>query len=258
MMRPEFNPHSLRNLNKGLVEADNVHAVEYEEFIRTFDWQQGEHIGMIGPTGSGKTTLALSLLEIRKYVVVFATKPKDSTLDQLVKRKKFRKIRHWRDSGWWGFGLSPSKYPKRILWPNARSLYSAGKQQRVFREAFELAYDEGNWCIYLDELWMMVNFLKLGFEVRVMLQQARSLGISLVSATQRPAFVPLELYDQSSHLFFWRDNDERNLSRISGISWLNADYVRGTVANLKQHEVLYICTRNSETRMVRFTPPPPE
>jgi hypothetical protein len=66
--------------------------------------------------------------------------------------------------------------------------------------------------------------------------------ISLVVATQRPAFVPLEVYDQSQHLFFWRDNDERNLKRISGISWLNAAYVQALVASLERHEVLYINT----------------
>jgi energy-coupling factor transporter ATP-binding protein EcfA2 len=228
-----------------------VDVVTWDEFVDSFQWKQGEHVGMIGPTGSGKTTLALSLLPIRKYVCVFATKPRDTTLDSLVKDSGYKKIARWRTD------LSPQNYPRRILWPNARSLYAAGKQKRIFREGFELIYDQGNWCVYLDELWMMANFLQLGFEVKVYLQQARSLGISLVCATQRPAWVPLELYDQSSHLFFWRDNDERNLSRLSGISWLNADHVRATIANLDVHEVLYICTRNSSTRMMRFMPPPP-
>lgn len=245
---------NLRELWQG---ADNPHvdAVSYDEFLESFRWHQGEHVAMIGPTGSGKTTLALSLLEERKYVVVFATKPRDSTLQQLITRKKWIKVSKWQDKF---FARHPEKHPKRVLWPNARSLYAASRQRKVFRDAFERIYDEGSWCVYLDELWMMVNFLKLQFEVRVYLQQSRALGISLVCATQRPKFVPLEVYDQSTHLFFWRDNDYSNLKRISDISWLNSDHVRTTVANLEVFEVLYIQVRNNNIRMMKFTPPPPE
>lgn len=229
-----------------------IQAVTFPQFVRAFKWQQGEHVGMIGPTGSGKTTLALSLLNVRRYVVVFATKPRDATLDELVKYAGYKKIDHWKGN------LSPYKVPRRILWPNARSLYAAEYQRKRFREAMRAIYDEGNWCVYLDELWMMDNFLKLNFEIRVYLQQARSLGISLIAGTQRPRYVPLEVYDQSTHLFFWRDNDEENLKRISGISWLNSRMVRQAVANLERHEVLYINTRNSDVYMMRFVPPPPK
>jgi hypothetical protein len=51
------------------------------------------------------------------------------------------------------------------------------------------------------------------------------------------------LYDQATHLFFWRDNDEANLKRIGGIGFLDAKLIRGTVAELPEHEALYINTR---------------
>jgi hypothetical protein len=81
------------------------------------------------------------------------------------------------------------------------------------------------------------------------LSQARSLRVSLLMATQRPAWIPVMVYDQSSHLMFWRDNDETNLRRISGISYRSADLIRGIVSNLEPYQVLYINTRTG--RMCR-------
>lgn len=210
--------------------------VDWDEFMTyIFDWQQGQHVALIGPTGSGKTTLALSILPLRKYITVLATKPKDSTLSQFGKSNGFKRYAEWPT-------LDADLSPRRLVWPDASSLYSAVNQRNHFQRSLAQIYREGGWCVYIDELWFIIHHLKLELEVRTYLQQARSNGISLVAATQRPAFVPLEVYDQSTHLFFWRDNDERNLRRISGISWLNANYIQALVSTLERHEVLYINT----------------
>jgi hypothetical protein len=90
-------------------------------------------------------------------------------------------------------------------------------------------------------------------EARIMLQQARSNDISFVMGAQRPSRIPLELFDQASHLFFWRDNDEVNLKRIGGIGWLASGPIRAFVANLEPYQVLYIHTRKGW--MFRTTAP---
>jgi hypothetical protein len=79
---------------------------------------------------------------------------------------------------------------------------------------------------------------------RTMLAQARSNNISVVSATQRPAHVPREMYSQATHLFFWQDNDYADLKRLGEISYVNADQVKSWVSRLPFHEVLYINSRN--------------
>ena len=149
--------------------------------------------------------------------------------------------------------LDPKQHPRRVLWPDAGRLDSVAQQKLVFHDAFERIYREGGWTVAIDELWYVDNVLKLEMDVKLYLLQARALGISLLVATQRPAWVPLEVYDQSTHLFFWRDNDETNLKRLSGISYRSADLIRQIVADLERYQVLYINTRTGQ--MVRTRAP---
>jgi hypothetical protein len=220
-------------------------VVDWQTFLRWFRWRQGEHVGIIGPTGQGKTTFAFAILPKRRFITVLATKPRDETLERFARQENFEIIQRWDDKA------DPLLKPRRMLWPNAKSLYAAFSQRSVFRRALSSIYNRGNWAVYLDELWYMVHHLKLETEVRVYLLQARSNGVSLIVATQRPAHVPLEVYDQSSWLVFFRDNDETNLKRISGISWLSKKLVQTLVANLDEFQALVINTRTG--RMVRTT-----
>jgi hypothetical protein len=248
----------LRDLNRPVRRRQETPGLpphmSWDEFIAdVFRWYPGEHVGCIGPTGSGKTTLILALLPFRKYVTVIGTKPDDSTLADLVRTQHYLLMREWKD-------YSPSVYPRRVLWPHARALDSLAAQRNAILAGLTSMYLQsggnslskrksdnkwGGWCVVIDELWVLIHLLKLEKTVKTYLQQTRSLGMTLVVGTQRPAFIPLEVYDQSTHLFFWRDNDETNLKRISGISWLSARTVRETVAALPPHHALYINTRTA-------------
>lgn len=224
--------------------------VPWDVFLRRhFRWEQGEHVAMIGPTGQGKTTLLTALLPLHPYVVVFATKPKDATMDALIEGG-YTRVTKWES-------VPAERAPRRVLWPNAKTLDSSEKQREVFKDALNRIYREGGWTVAIDELWFVINELNLAHEVKVYLLQARSLGISLMVATQRPAWVPLEVYDQSTHLFFMRDNDETNLRRLSGISWRSADMIRYLIANLEQYQVLYVNTRTGAMCRTRAPAPMP-
>ncbi len=119
-------------------------------------------------------------------------------------------------------------------------------QREVFHDAFGKIYREGNWTVALDETWWIDNELGLGSDIKVFLLQARSLGISLLAATQRPAWVPRELYTSCTHLMFWRTNDETDLRSISGIGWRSSELIKDAVANLDLFQVLYVNTRTGE------------
>lgn len=215
--------------------------IPWEDFIvEYFNWKPGEHVALIGVTGAGKTTLLMHLLPLHPFVVAFATKPADETMDKLLD-SGYLKIETWRH-------LDPLRFPRRVLWPDANRLDSEHLQAKVFHHALQAIYLERGWTVAIDELWWIENELHLGNEIKKYLLQARSLKISLIAGTQRPAWVPREIYSQSTHLFFWRTNDERDLQNLSGLSYRDASFVRMIIANLDfgNHQFLYLNTRTGE------------
>lgn len=228
----------LPNPQSPLADTHRTHPrVSWSDFFTQFqsEWKQGEHVTLVGPTGAGKTTLALRILPIRSYVAIFATKPRDDVMNEIV-RAGYWKVREW----------TPEVSNFIVLWPNIDNVKAAANQKRIFADAMARVYRSGGWCVYWDEAFYLANFLKLKHEMEMLWTQGRSLGISIVCGTQRPAFIPLLAYDMATHLFFWRDNDERNLARIGGLGGLASTPIRLAVADLEPHEVLYLNTRTGE------------
>lgn len=215
------------------------------------EWKQSEHVAMIGPTGQGKTNLAALLLPLRQYRTILGTKPEDENLDRFVSEFNYKRFETWP----MGRKDDAEKSPRRLIWPAARSIKAGEYQAAVLGHAMESIYLQGGWCVYIDELWVLCQLLGLTKYVKTYLLQARSLKISLMVATQRPAWVPLEVYDQSTHLFFWGDNDDTNLHRVSGIGSLDRRIIVDVIRDLDptKHEVLYMNTR--ARTMFRTIPP---
>lgn len=218
--------------------TSNIVDMPWADFKRRFfaDWQQGEHVSLIGPTGQGKTTLAMEILPRRGHTVVLGTKVKDKTLRSLEKAG-FKRIQEWDQK------RLGEKY---LLWPTISSERDLAKQKRVFTRALNSIYREGRWTIYIDEARYMCQMLKMPTMMVLLWTQGRSNLITVVAGCQRPAFVPTEIYDQATHIFFWGDNDETNLKRIGGIGFLNAKEIRLAVAGLAKYQILYVNTRTGQ------------
>lgn len=233
-------------------------VLAWDDFMSyVFDYRQNQHVGLIGPTESGKSTLQFAILPLRKYVTFFATKPRDEVLDQFADQASYQKIEQWPPMKsralWRPRPFKPGEMPKRLLWPDAKQISATENQKAVFNAAIDDIYSDGCWCVVWDEFWLMCNQLEMDHKARLVLQQARSNDISFMMGAQRPARIPLELYDQTTHLFFWRDNDEANLKRVSGVGWLSSGLIRAFVANLEPFQVLYLNTRKGW--MYRTTAP---
>lgn len=228
----------------------------WDQFYGTiFRPTPGEHVAIIGRTGNGKTALQNALLPKWPFVTIFATKPQDDTIDRLIASRHYALLRHWRR-------LSPTEVPRRILWPDARALDSDEHQREVFRYALSAIFMEAGrpkrrpvgWAIAIDELWYFSNQLGLSREVTKLLFQGRSLGHSMILATQRPSEVPVAMYSQSTHLFFFEENDRRNLDRLSEVNSRSSAAMRMIVPALEKHQVLYV---NAETKQMFRTRVPP-
>lgn len=178
-------------------------------------------------------------------------------MEKFGKKHGFEKVPEWPEAKK-GFSLKKKQtaesMPKRLLWPDASSLASSESQKRIFSRAVSDIYGAGGWTVVFDEFWYMCTILGMEKHARILLQQARSNDISFVMGSQRPAKIPLEVWDQSTHLFMFRDNDERNLQRMSGIGWLASGPIKELVANLDPYQFLYVNTRKGW--MYRSTCPP--
>lgn len=236
--------------------ATSAPRLPWDVFYSTvFDPTPGEHIAIIGPTGNGKTVLQNAILPKFPFVTVFVTKPQDETMQELVDSKLYAKMQQWHK-------LSPTEVPRRVLWPDASDIHAEARQREVFKYAMSAIFREAGrpkkkpvgWALAIDELWYIINVLGLDREVKMFLLQGRSLGHSLIVATQRPSSVPLEVYDQSTHLFFFADNDRANLDRLAGINARSSSMVRLLVSNLERHQALYINTRTREMHRTKLPP----
>jgi hypothetical protein len=226
--------------------ALDVPRVPWDQFRDMFDWQRGEHLALIGPTGQGKTTMLRHLLPRHPFVSIVATKPADRTLEPFM-LDGYRKFPRWAS-------VDPRVVPRRIVWPDASRLDSLPHQADVIREAFHKMYRERAWTVAIDETWFVTNKLKLRSEIETVLTQGRSIDLSVVNSTQRPAWIPTAVYDQSTHLFFWRNNDGRAQARLAEINNVNSALVKDVVGNLEKHQTLYINARSGEMCRTRCPP----
>lgn len=209
----------------------------YPEWLSQFVWRQGEHMTLAGGTGSGKTTFARNLLTRRRYVVVMATKVKDPSLYDPLVAMGFKIVTKWEPE------LDEAGYPTEpwVIFKPPLKGGVAGKdaQADAFRGALVDIFDEGNWCVYCDEVRYLTDFLNCKAELELLWQQGRSLGVSLVAATQRPVSIPILAFE-AQHLFVWRFSHKPDIDTISHFTGTLSPVVRQTVPRLPKHEVLHV------------------
>ena len=165
--------------------------------------------------GSGKTTLAERLLSAEDYVIAIDTK---------------------RDLKWDGWPITsnlkaPFTVKHSIFRPNTEA-----DIEYIFRNAFK----EKGWYIYVDEVYMLGKRLLSpqlhGSPYVISLTSGRSRGITVVTSTQRPKYLPLFALTESKHFFIFElgsKDDVKDLVRMAGIDEMGAAY------ELTGHEFLY-------------------
>lgn len=219
--------------------------VPWSQFVRDFEWRQGEHVAMIAPTGAGKTTLMCELMPLRKYSIMLGTKPADKTYNKIMREQGFLRIEKMNEIKSW--------HEKYLLWPkySRRIPETIAKQRDAFREALDDVVDQGGWTLWVDESKYMAEMLGLRKELTFSLEQLRSINATVICGAQRPAWLPLSVLSSSTHVFIWKTTLKEDARRLAEIGGIDTDTVFKELKTLDSHEFLYIRTRGTEARIVR-------
>ena len=144
--------------------------------------------------------------------------------------------------------LDYQKTPRVIFRPKLEA--PTGEAQEEQREAFRRllvnVFNEGGWCLYGDEIRYLSQNLGLSTELETLWLQGRSMGVSMVVATQRPVSIPVLAFESATHLFLFRATDRTNIQRMSEFGGADVDLIRYTVPRLPRYEVLYVDTRTGQ------------
>lgn len=167
-------------------------------------------------------------------------KPQDGTIEDAVDKLKYRVVDNWppppRLLPW---GKDPRGYfvwPRHTFDPKVDNF----RHHHIFRRTILDSYKRGNRIAFGDELFSLVNELKLRDELTTVWTKGRSMGNGLWGATQKPTHVPLWAYNQATHLFVSYDADKRNRQRFSEIGGVDPRLVSDIVEQLHKWQWLYI------------------
>jgi energy-coupling factor transporter ATP-binding protein EcfA2 len=224
-------------------QVSNLQVVPWERLAKIFarTHKQGEHIAIVGQTGSGKSVLGLSLCQIigkRKgkdgrpsRVVVFATKPRDDTVTAI---------------GWPTVKKWPPSYGQEhcVIWPKGGDPETMAQRQRaVFRPLMRVIFHEGGQTLYIDEASYFEENLPNGLGLAPTMNQywtsARSLKLTLIAGTQRPRHVTRSMWSEPSWLFVFAPDDEDDLRRVAEMSGARRQVLE-VAPELGGHEFLCI------------------
>lgn len=224
-------------------------------YERVFDWEQDQHIGIIGPTEQGKSNLAKWLLRRRSYVAYLCIKSEDETLTRFTREGWIRTYdwparrdrRPRRELTW-------PEAPRRLVWPDASNRRTARLEQaRVFNKTLDDVWTSGRVCVVWDDFWYIVRILGMELDAKQNLLNARSAKSSQVIISQRAGGNRMvELTDQPTWLFWAKEEDPRNLVLVGPSSSVR----RGFVEHLDRYQFLAENTRTGIR--YRITAPAPE
>jgi hypothetical protein len=194
-------------------------------------WKLSEHIGIVAPTGFGKSWIARDLLGMKKYGVVVATKSKDKTLDRYIKEDGFVKRDTW-PADWYQTHV--------VLWKKAKELGNYQEQQALIYFLMNDLYQRGGYVLYFDDLYYVSETLKLRKPVQMLYTQVRSNGVSLIASMQRPTWVPLEAVSQSTFIICFGIRDRRDIQRVAEGTGQDYRALETIIDSLQQYEFLLI------------------
>lgn len=177
-------------------------------------WQP-EHVEILGPTGSGKSYFEKHILTERvrlrdSAVVILLTKPADKTLLAM----DWPVVTSWPPSEW------NSKNRQVIFHAKSEGLGKAARQrqaEKVEDLLDKLWHPDANVILAVDEIAYVEQELGLRTHMTTYFREARTLGITIVASTQRPAGVSRAVHSETAWVAAFAPKDEDDAERMAQI-----------------------------------------
>jgi hypothetical protein len=229
-------------------------TITREEFLNDlWTYHPGQHVLMVAPTGAGKSYFAWQLLDgamqqnPHLQPVVYMPKKKDPTTKVNANRLGLAETPTWPPRK---PGLFEAKPVGHVLWPVHP--YGPGIDTNIRRNAvgaqlrkgLESQLVKGDSISFVDDAHSAAAMFDLNPLIEETLVNGRAGGSGVWMATQKPSGTAVSgglttyAYSSGSHMFFSKDNDKRNLERLSEIgAGFDPQKVAGWVRNLNVHTI---------------------
>jgi hypothetical protein len=200
----------------------DVEGRTWEDFLEWFSrvWKPGQHVALVGPTGMGKSTFAVGILELRRYVLALDPKGGDETLES----SGYERLTSWPLPNEAYDRIAEGKHARYIVGNISRTLSDRIKLRQVLADTLAGVFESRGWTVYADEFQLLADrkMMNLGNLVEQLLIAARSKFITVVTSYQAPAWVPAAASRQATWIVLWptRDVDVvKKLANVVGRDW---------------------------------------
>jgi hypothetical protein len=229
-------------------------AKEWEDYLAWLktDWAPGQHKALIGPTGEGKSTYAVGVLGLRKYVLALDPKGEDDTLAA----SGYERLTSWPPPGKVRERIAKGGPARLIVGGATRTQAELDKLVTLMRQAVEGVRAEGGWTIYADEFQLLADRRMYGLdkEIERLLISARTRGTSVITSFQAPAWVPKAGTRQATYTVLWPTRDRvmiKTVAEAMGRPWHE---LAAAVDELPPFHVLVIPKKIRDPMLITHAP----
>lgn len=241
-----------RNERRNAERYEDVPVISRDQFLKMFarEYQPGQHVTFLGPSGRGKTKLAGQMLivvqrkqpNIQAYVLHGKIKGRDQTIEKLARAGKLQIIsggrpnlvergRHRMDKHRNGYIIRPLEKPGTDIREENELLHN--EYAKTIHRNYH-ASSKHPVILIVDEAHQTHNDLKLRTECEGPLMRGRPV-CGEWSLVQRGRFVSYMVYDQAEWVLIFKDKDESNQERYSEIGGIDTRQFKYLTTHLKTY-----------------------
>lgn len=210
---------------------------------------QGEHVAIIGPSGQGKTTISIDLLDgfaddPHGFCVLMANKRRD---------RLFRGL-NWPIVPSWNAIRYEHRVQRRVIvWPPYGKASTARRNKPVFQRTLDEVLEEGGWYLYIDEVPYYIEQLGMRSLLDEYWNSARSSDVTVIGSSQGPSWIPRSMTTNQSWVIAFRPSDQDIRRRVAEIAGDRHTW-EPVIKHLGFHEFFMIHTVSGEAFVSKWEP----